>query len=183
MIIQRKINKRTYMKNKNLHEKLEQIKILIDECLAEVGSKNPNISESGLVKEKKTISTQVDTINSGGLILSIVNKVGNCEESEEIQSKVLDKKSMEAKILLCFYISYKYFKNQWLNSGDIEKITSELGIKITTGNVSNKIKDLRQYFESGTTRKQGQPTPYRLNRKGSKHFEETLLIKSGKNLK
>ena len=169
------------MYNKNLREKLEQIKILINECLGEDDSNNLDTLKSSSNKEKKTIPIQSYTTNPDELVLSIVNKVGNCEESEEIQSNVLDKKSMEAKILLCFYISYKYFKNRWLNSGDIEKITSELGVKITTGNVSNKIKDLRQYFESGTTRKQGQPTPYRLNRKGSKHFGETLFIKLSKN--
>lgn len=109
------------------------------------------------------------------LVLSIVNKVGDCDESEKIQSKILDQKDMKAKIILCFYISYKYFKNEWLTTGDIERITSGLGTKIAVGNVSNKIKsDLRQYLESGSVRKKGIPTPYRLNRKGTKYFESLL---------
>lgn len=125
--------------------------------------------------KKKVVSGQMDTANPRDLILSIVNKVGDCDESEEVQSKVLDQKSMEAKILLCFYISYKYFENAWLTTGDIEKVTSGLGTKIAVGNVSNKIKgELRQYLESGAVRRRGQPTPYRLNRKGFKRFEETL---------
>lgn len=125
--------------------------------------------------KKKVISVQMDTANPSDLILPIVNKVGDCNESEEVQRKVLDQKSMEAKILLCFYISYKYFENAWLTTGDIEKVTSGLGTKIAVGNVSNKIKgELRQYLESGAVRKRGQPTPYRLNRKGFKRFEEIL---------
>jgi len=124
---------------------------------------------------KKVLPKQKGVAGPDDLILSIVNKVGDCDESEKIQSKVLDQKNMEAKILLCFYISYKYFKNAWLTTGDIEKITSGLGAKIAVGNVSNKIKgELRQYLESGAVRKRGQPTPYRLNRKGSKRFEAIL---------
>lgn len=117
--------------------------------------------------------------NAGDLILAIVNKVGDCGESEKIQNKILDQKDMEAKILLCFYISYKYFKNEWLTTGDIEKITSGLGTKIAVGNVSNKIKsNLRQYLESGSVRRKGSPTPYRLNRKGAKYFESLLNPKA-----
>lgn len=128
--------------------------------------------------KKKVVHGQTEIDNPGDLTLAIVNKVGDCDESEEIQSKVLDQRSAEGKILLCFYISYKYFKNVWLTTGDIEKITSDLGTKIAVGNVSNKIKkELRQYLESGTARKQGQPTLYRLNRKGVRRFEEIIYGK------
>lgn len=108
------------------------------------------------------------------LVMKIVNKITDCEENEAIRSMVLDKKSQEAKLLLCLYISYKYFANEWLTSGDMEKITSELGIKIDKGNISNKLTSMRQYLESGSMRKKGQATPYRLNRKGIKRFEEIL---------
>ncbi len=125
--------------------------------------------------KKKEMHRQTGTKRSGDLILSIVNKIGECDESEEIQNKVLDQRNSGGKILLCFYISHKHFKNAWLTTGDIERITSGLGTKIAVGNVSNKIKEeTRKYLESGSTRKKGQPTPYRLNRKGVKHFEEII---------
>lgn len=108
------------------------------------------------------------------LVLSIVNKIGDCEEGEVIQQNILDKKSMEAKILLCFYISYKYFSNAWLTTGDIEKITSDLGIKIDVRNVTNKIKEIKKYLESGAARRKGQATPYRLNRQGVKCFKAII---------
>lgn len=112
---------------------------------------------------------------AGDLILLIINKVGDCKESEEIQQKVLDKKGADSKILLCFYIANKYFNNAWLTSGVIEKITSGLGVKIDIGYISNKIKGvIRAYLESGAMRKNGLPTPYRLNRSGIKKFEEIL---------
>jgi len=128
--------------------------------------------------KRGAITEKTGANNSDTLILAIVNKTSECDKSEEIQSKVLDKASMDGKILLCFYISYKYFKNAWLTTGDVEKITSGLGTKITAGNASNKITgELRKYLESGAVRKKGQPTPYRLNRKGVKRFEEIIHSK------
>lgn len=122
----------------------------------------------------KTAPKFTETQNSDKFILGIVNKIGECEESTAIQSNILDKKSMEGKILLCFFIANKYFKNAWLTTGDIEKTTSNLGVKIDARNVTNKIKKLRQFLESGAARKQGQPTPYRLNRNGVKRFSAML---------
>lgn len=150
------------------------------EQLADHEKRIQSLEASAESTNKKDLSGETDAANSSKLILSVINKIGDCEESEKIQSKVLDQKKMEAKILLCFFISYKYFKNTWLTTGDIEKITSGLGTKIAVGNVSNKIKgELRQYLESGAVRKRGQPTPYRLNRKGSKRFEEILQSSNG----
>lgn len=132
------------------------------------------LENRGVATRSKVIPDQSKTQSTDELILSIVNKTGECDESEEIQNKILGKTSMEGKILLCFYISYKYFKNAWLDTGDIEKITSNLGVKIDVRNASNKIKELRRYLESGKFRKKGRPTPYRLNRKGVKRFEEII---------
>lgn len=131
-----------------------------------------------LTPKLKKVSDDAKSDSSSDSVLSITNKIGECDESEEIQNRVLDKTDMEGKILLCFYISHKYFKNAWLTTGDIEKITSGLGTKITAGNASNKITGgLRKYLESGTVRKKGQRTPYRLNRKGVKRFEEIIHTK------
>jgi len=137
------------------------------------------VLESGRVVKIKTVHGQDKSQNSEELILAIVNKADDCDESDEIQGKVLDQKSMEGKILLCFYISHKYFNNSWLTTGNVEKITSGLGSKIDIGNISNKIRgELRKYLESGAVRKKGQPTPYRLNRKGMKRFEEIIYGKN-----
>src|SRR3989338_7982202 len=135
------------------------------------------LEASASLAKNGVASGTTDNKESDAFILAVVNKIGDCGESEEIQNKVLDKADMEGKILLCFYISHKYFKNAWLTTGEIEKITSGLGTKITAGNVSNKITGgLRKYLESGAVRKQGQPTPYRLNRKGIKRFDGIIHV-------
>jgi len=80
-------------------------------------------------------------------------------------------------VLLCLYVADKYFSRAWLTSGQIAKATAELGIKIDQGQASRKLKELRTYLESGSARKDGQPTPYRLNRLGLNRFEEMLNAK------
>lgn len=156
---------------------------MIDTRLEEILKQLENHERRILILEKSmspkgAAATTVDrgsTNPSDDLVLSIINKVGDCEESANIQSQILEQKGLESKILLCFYISCKYFENAWLTSGNIEKITSGLGIKISMGNVSNKIKkEVRPYLESGSVRKNGLPTPCRINRKGIKRLEEIL---------
>jgi hypothetical protein len=112
------------------------------------------------------------------LIMDIVNKIKNCEESDKIETQVLDKNEQEGRILLPYYISYKYFSNRPLTSGDIEKITGELGVKIKAPNAAKEIKkSLLRYLSSDFPRKKGRPTPYKLNRKGAKRFKEILNFK------
>lgn len=147
----------------------------IEKILAQLKDHDTRIValEGGNIPQKKTFPTATAE-NSKDLALSIANKISDCQESEEIKTNILDKKGAEARVLLCFYIAYKYFEHAWLTSGDIETITAELGVKITTGNASNKIKGLRIYLESGSVRRMGAPTSYRLNRNGEKRMREIL---------
>lgn len=164
------------MNEDKLRNFVRNIELLLEELKSEL-----SIEKSEHVELEKNINSSdkkyTGTKNSSDFILLIVNKIGDCEESEQLKSKILDVRNQEAKLLLCFFISYKYFSNQWLNSGDIEKITSELGVKIDKRNITNKLKEIRQYLESGATRKKGQATPYRLNRKGVTRFGEILNAK------
>lgn len=153
------------MTKDSTRQKLETAAALIAECLLELGSG----AREGLPKVLAKKDTPTPDLN-----LSIVNKIGDCDETEVIQKKILDTRGAEGRVLLAFYISYKYFGNEWLSSGDIEKITSDLGVKIDKKNVSNYLAALRKYLESGAARKKGQPTPYRMNRNGVKRFEEIL---------
>lgn len=125
-----------------------------------------------LEPRKKSSSSEP---SSQDLIMDVVNKIKNCGESNKIETQVLDKNNQEGRILLPYYISCKYFSKQPLTSGDIEKITGELGVRIKYSNVTKKIKkSLLGYLYSDTPRKKGKPTLYKLNRKGVKHFEEIL---------
>ncbi len=116
---------------------------------------------------------------SEDFIMDIVNKIKDCKESDKIESQILDKNKEEGRILLPYYVSYKYFSNRCLTTVDIEKTTGELGVKIKESNTANKIKEsLLKYLDSASRREKGKPTFYKLNRKGIKHFEEILYGKN-----
>jgi len=153
-----------------LHTKLNEIKKLVEESLVALSDTNPSHSKNTPKKE----STKEENITSDP-ILPIVNKIKNCEESEKIEKQILDKTSMHGRILLPFYICYKYFTHQGLTSGDIEKVTSELRVKVQTPNVSRAISEsLQKYLDGDSTRIKGKAVFYKLNRKGARYFESLL---------
>ncbi|MBU6470099.1 MAG: hypothetical protein KGQ68_05365 [Gammaproteobacteria bacterium] len=154
------------MNDEALRQKLLSIKQIANECLESLA--NPDEAPLSVAATPADSPGGVEDIG-----LAIANKVGECEEGQKLE-KILSKPSPESKILLCLYIAYKYFDKQWLTTGDIVKATADLGVKIDQGNASNKIKSMRAYVESGSVRKKGQPTLYRLNRFGLTHFEEIM---------
>ncbi len=155
------------MKKESLKEKLQTINTLVAECLAEIGDPEASTKDVSATNTKPKQVTE-------DISVPIANKIGDCEEFELIESKVIDTGDREAKILMCFYISKKHFGNEWLTSGHIERITSEIGIKIKTSNASTTLKKMRTYLECEESRKNGVPTKYRLNRNGLKKFESIL---------
>jgi len=157
------------MDNQTLFTKLNEIKRLAEEGLAE-------LSVTGATKHQKVVKNETKRGEAvADPILLIVNKIKNCEEAEKIEKEVLDKTSIHGRVLLPFYICYKYFPQQGLTTGDIEKITSELRVKIQTPNVSKAITDsLQKYLDGNSTRVKGKAVFYKLNRKGAKYFESLL---------
>jgi len=157
------------MDNQNLFTKLNEIKKLAEECLASLSDVNIPKYKQIMKKENKK-----DNVTSD-YILSIVNKIKNCDESDKIEEEILDKTSLPGRILLPFYICYKYFPEQRLTTGDIEKITSGLKMKIKTPNVSKTIsKSLHKYLEGSSIPVRGKKLFYMLNRRGAKYFESLL---------
>ncbi len=132
------------------------------------------VLEQGVSEPKMRSPQATKLAENSDIVLEITNKIGDCQENESIQKKVLDQRNPQNKIMLCFYISSKYFGNTWLTSGKIEKITSQLGVKINIAQISRSLVKLRSYLESAASRRNGQPTPYRLNRNGLKYFETIL---------
>lgn len=155
-----------------LKYKLDTIRDLVDECLAELGSGKTRKATPVKSAPVNSADTNPDTV------LKIVNKVGDCDEATAIEKHVLNTRGSEGRVLLAYYIAHKYFKNVWLTSGDVEKVTAELGMKIDKKNISNYLVTYRKYLESGAVRKKGQSTPYRMNRAGARRFEEIIHEKA-----
>lgn len=142
---------------------LEAIRDLADGLLRDL-----NASAGPKLKER----TRKQPANPKDSILGIVNKIKNCDESDRIEAKILNKTSIPGRVLMPFYICYKYFPDQSLTTGDIEKITGELRVRVKTPNVSNAIAGpLRKFLFGDSIRAKGKAVRYKLSRKGATHFE------------
>lgn len=165
------------MDNKDLIAKLNQIKLLVDSCLASLDSDKSNIQD---IFSQKGLGMNANE-KTDDIVLLVVNKIKNCPESEKIDSQILAKSAISGRVLLPYYICYKYFPERGLITGDVEKITSELRVRVKTPNVSNSITNsLWKYLDGDSSRVKGKPVIYKLNRKGANYFE-SLLNQNDKN--
>ena len=157
------------MDNQTLFAKLNEIKKLAEEGLAVLSGDHVPKRKQISKKENKKDGAFPDSI------LLIVNKIKDCEESEKIDAQVLNKISLPARVLLPFYICYKYFPEQGLTTGDIEKITSQLRVRVKVPNVSKAVAgSLQKYLAGDSIRGRGKTSRYKLNLKGAKYFESLL---------
>lgn len=117
----------------------------------------------------KTKAEEVD-------LLEIVNLVKNCDEAESIEDNILDRTSAVNRILLPLYIVHEYLDNKYgLTTGDVSKITTDLGIPVSTSNVSHCFSGTAaRYVIRDKVRKKGQPGRYKLSRRGLQYLKEVL---------
>lgn len=113
-------------------------------------------------------------------IAAVVAILKDCPEAEIIQERVLDAQPLNAvhRTLMCLWAVNKYVNDQLgLTSGDIEKITDQLGIKLDISSASRTLSDRAKAFVSGdSVRRKGGAVHYRLNRRGIQEFERILGI-------
>lgn len=108
----------------------------------------------------------------------IVNRVHDCHETDAIEKEILDKRDVLNRVLLPIYIVHKYFDDDWeLSSGDIEKITNDLKVKVHISAASRTLSGSgKKYLQADSVRKKGSTVRYKLNRKGVQHMEKTLSV-------
>ena len=119
---------------------------------------------------------------------AIANTINDCDDSDELEKYVLDKLDVMNRVLMCLYINDKYFDSEpQLTTGEISKILNQLGIPISTPNVSIAIsRKAKSYVMADGVRMQGSIVRYSINRRGQKYFEEVLtgnLVKESQNNK
>lgn len=109
-------------------------------------------------------------------IAHIASIIKDCNEAEQIAVRVLDQNDMLNKVLMCLWAVYRYVNpNMGLTSGNVEKITDQLGVRISTANASKTLSGRANPFVSGdSVRKKGSPVRYRINRRGMQVFEALL---------
>ena len=104
---------------------------------------------------------------------AVSNAVHESDKTKNIEQNVLNKRGLLGRILIAFHFAHET-GNEYLTTGDVEKITDQLGVKIAQSNVSHCIAANRKYFSAGTTRRRGAIVPYKLNRQGKLAYEKCL---------
>lgn len=113
-------------------------------------------------------------------IHEIVKHIKDCDEADDIETRILDTISQVNRILLPLFVVQKHLgAKQGLTTGDISAITKELGIPIHIANVSNALKgSAARYVIGDKVRRKGQPVRYMLSRRGIKYLDNVIKGKS-----
>ncbi|MBI1237173.1 MAG: hypothetical protein GC188_10870 [Alphaproteobacteria bacterium] len=106
----------------------------------------------------------------------LVERIKDCDEAEVIESAILDQRDVMPRVLLPFYIGDKYFEGETLlTSGEVEKITDQLGVKVPISSASRMLSDTAKKYVSGdAVRKKGAVVHYKLNRRGVQYMQDLL---------
>jgi len=109
-------------------------------------------------------------------LTQIVSLVKNCDEAEAIETQILDRTAQVDRTLLPIYIVHEYLDNAFgLTSGEVSKITKDLGIPISQPNASRTLSGIASKYVIGDKVKvKGQPVRYKLSRRGLKYTKEVL---------
>lgn len=152
------------------------------------GKEQPAIKSAPLDHGPKRSRAGATTAKSSGSNTSderrdlnqIVTLAKDCEEAQTIEEQVLDRTAQVDRTLLPLYIVHEYLDNAFgLTSGEVKKITTDLGIPISQPNASRTLSGTASKYVIGDKVKvKGQAVRYKLSRRGVKYMKEVLAGKS-----
>jgi hypothetical protein len=110
------------------------------------------------------------------LIPLLVNQIKSSESAEAIEKRILDERSQLNRILLPLYVVHTEMDNRYgLTSGEIAKITRELGVPLGQPDVSKILAgDASRYVLGDAARVRGRPVRYKLSRRGVQYVAAIL---------
>jgi len=158
-------------------EEIQKFLKIYESSTISTTSTNPNPKNKKL--PVKRIKSEGSKPKSENILLEIVNKIKDCDEAKEIEENILDRNSQVDKVLLPLYVIHEYLNDDVaLQSGEISKITGDLGILIKQPNVSRILSETASRYVMGDkVRKAKQPVKYKLNRKGQKYIKGVITGK------
>jgi hypothetical protein len=109
-------------------------------------------------------------------LAQIVNLVKTCDEAEDIEKHVLDRTSQVDRTLLSLYIVHEHLNNNiGLTSGDVAKITRDLGVPVAQPAASRTLSGTAaKYVIGDTVRVKGQTVRYKLSRRGVQYMKNVI---------
>jgi hypothetical protein len=112
----------------------------------------------------------------GDVIAAVVNQIKSSSSAEAIESKILDQRSQMNRILLPLFIINMEMNDEFgLTSGEIAKVTRQLGVPVGQPDVSKILaKEAARYVLGDSARTPGRPVRYKLSRRGVQYVESLL---------
>ena len=136
------------------------------------GRKRSAKQSPGPIKSKKQA-----TENGHGVDLAkIVHEIKDGGQADKIADHILDKVSLVNRVLLPLYIVHEHLGNKWgMTSGDISKITTDLGVRVSQPNASGYLSgSAKRYVIGDKVRRKGEAVRYKLSRKGLLYMKSVL---------
>lgn len=157
----------------------EEIKKLLEFYGGGGGEKATSLPKRKKQPARKGSSTEVASNTTAGGepdLTEIINLIRNSDDAEKIEANILDRVSQVNKVLLPLYIVHEHLNNAFgLTSGDINKITTNLGIPVHIANISNTLSGTAsRYVMPDKVRRKGQPVRYKLSRRGEKYLSSVI---------
>jgi hypothetical protein len=128
-------------------------------------------------KKREPSGTDDATASKNAPDLSqIINLIKTSDEAEMIEERILDRTSLVDRTLLPLYIVHEQLGNAFgLTSGDVSRITTDLGIPIRTPHASTTLSSTAaRYVIGDQVRRRGVPVRYRLSRRGVQYMKSVL---------
>jgi hypothetical protein len=161
----------------------------IDQKLAEMGvsgpetpGKNGDSERRSHRKKSAPTSGQIradDGQVADAVLAQIIASVNDADNYDHIARCVLDRADRTARILMCYYFAHQHQTDPAMTTTDVERITSQLGVKIAQPNVAKVIRQgAGTYLTADRVRRRGQAVRYKINRRGIAAFEE--IVAGGK---
>jgi len=148
-------------------QKLEELLNLRTGAPTPVKQAKPKPSSQPATPSPATADEELD-------VAVLVTAIHEDPNFDSIEKHILEKRSIDARVLLCFEFAHRVGYLQ-MSTGDVERVTDELGVKIEAPNVAKAIRNrLKKYLSAGRARKKGIKTPYKINRAGRNAFEKIL---------
>jgi hypothetical protein len=119
--------------------------------------------------------------NTGIDLIEIVNLIRTTEDSEKFETTILDHDNRLNRVLLPLFVVHEHKANAFgLTSGEINKITTELGVPVRQPDASKCLSGpARPYVIGDKMRIKGHPVRYKLNRRGVQYMQQILAASKG----
>ena len=156
----------------------EEVQQLL-QMYSEGGSRQPRKrtpAKTAAAKKSTTSTPKVPSIDAA----RVVNAMKDSDDWDAIEKNILDKSDRLPRVLLPLYAIKTYLKeDQELTSGDVNRITKELGVPVSQPNASSALSGAgSKYVMAGRSRVKGVPVGYKLSRRGEAHVRSVLYPES-----